>query len=279
MACFYDLEEIMSLLRSMKYLQEVSKTKSIGKAAENLYISKSALSLSLKNLESEYGVPILNRSVQGVSLTQAGEMILADSILIFNILDNLKEKCQKYSGSNYSINFFMEQNFSNSIFPHILSELQEFKSNTYIASQSVFFEEIFDKVREDKDNVGLFLCKDFENLMSANESKHTDLIYKKIARFKICVATAKYSRHIAANVTELCIADLNNIPQIELLQNARSYNSWEKSEISQEHNYVMSTDNNNVYYQAIAKDFGIGQMLEIAIPFGLAERNYYDLSH
>ena len=40
-----------------------------------------------------------------------------------------------------------------------------------------------------------------------------------------------------------------------------------------EQNYVMSTDNNNVYFQAILNDFGIGMMLKVAVPFGLADRS------
>ena len=80
----------MILLRSLVYLQEVAKTQSINKAAENLYISKSALSTAIKNLETEFGVPLLNRSVQGVTLTEAGEMVVVNCSLSSRQVKNKK---------------------------------------------------------------------------------------------------------------------------------------------------------------------------------------------
>ena len=43
----------MIRLEALLYLREIAKTKSINKAADSLYVSKSALSTAIKNLEDE----------------------------------------------------------------------------------------------------------------------------------------------------------------------------------------------------------------------------------
>ncbi|MBP3625821.1 MAG: LysR family transcriptional regulator [Peptococcaceae bacterium] len=261
----------MVLLRSLVYLQEVAKTQSINKAAENLYISKSALSTAIKNLEQEFGVPLLNRSVQGVTLTDAGEMVVERSTLIFNILNGMKEECKLYTDAHHEINFFMEDRFANSIFPHILTELKQLRPNTYITVQTVLFEEITSKVMENPNNVGIFLSSGWDGQPPENVAQ--DVVFRHIDSYEICVATAKYSKYVPLNVTELTYEEIQSIPSIELMLDARSYKSWPESGMRPEQNYVMSTDNNNVYFQAILNDFGIGMMLKVAVPFGLADRS------
>lgn len=80
----------MVRLESLLYLQEIAKYKSINKAADKLFLSKSALSTAIKNLENEFGVPLLNRTVHGVSLTAAGENVVEKSNLIFNLINGMK---------------------------------------------------------------------------------------------------------------------------------------------------------------------------------------------
>ena len=66
-------EEIsMPELNALRYLIEVSKTNSINKAANNLFISKSAISSSLKRLEDECQTTLFNRSHRGITLTEKG---------------------------------------------------------------------------------------------------------------------------------------------------------------------------------------------------------------
>lgn len=51
---------------------EVSQTLNLSRAAERLGISQPALSLSIKRLEENFGLPLLLRSKSGVQLTKAG---------------------------------------------------------------------------------------------------------------------------------------------------------------------------------------------------------------
>ena len=54
------------------YLIEVHRCPSIAIAADNLHVTRQALSAALKSLEQELGEPLLNRGVKGATLTEKG---------------------------------------------------------------------------------------------------------------------------------------------------------------------------------------------------------------
>ena len=56
-------------LQQLKYVITVAETKSITKAAGQLYISQPSLSNAIKGLEEETGIAIFVRSRSGVTLT------------------------------------------------------------------------------------------------------------------------------------------------------------------------------------------------------------------
>jgi len=60
----------------LKYAVEIAKTKSISKAAENLYTTQPNLSRAIKDLEESLGITIFNRTSKGIEITTAGEEFL-----------------------------------------------------------------------------------------------------------------------------------------------------------------------------------------------------------
>ncbi len=67
----------------MKYAVQVAKLGSLNKAAETLLIAQPNISRSIKELESDLGISIFNRSAKGMVLTPEGEEFIsyAQSIL------------------------------------------------------------------------------------------------------------------------------------------------------------------------------------------------------
>ena len=55
---------------------EVAKTRHFGHAAENLYLTQSAVSSRIKQLEGTLGVPLFTRQRNNILLTPAGERLL-----------------------------------------------------------------------------------------------------------------------------------------------------------------------------------------------------------
>ena len=66
-------------LKQLKSFIAVANTLNFGRAARQLHLSQSALSIQIQNLESHLGVPLLTRNRRSVHLTPAGESVLADS--------------------------------------------------------------------------------------------------------------------------------------------------------------------------------------------------------
>lgn len=62
-------------LEHYRFFKEVALRKSISEASKRLFISQSAVSQSIKQLEEELSVKLLFRSSKGVTLTPEGEML------------------------------------------------------------------------------------------------------------------------------------------------------------------------------------------------------------
>ncbi|WP_144393123.1 LysR family transcriptional regulator [Pleionea sediminis] len=75
----YNLD--ISLLRTFL---DVNKTRHFGKTAENLYLTQSAVSARIKQLEDILGVPLFQRFRNNIQLTPQGERLVHHAELILN---------------------------------------------------------------------------------------------------------------------------------------------------------------------------------------------------
>ena len=73
-------------LRDLHVFQAAAETGSMAKAAAHLSITQPAVSYAISELEQVVGVPLLERSSQGVTPTVYGQALLARSAVIFNEL-------------------------------------------------------------------------------------------------------------------------------------------------------------------------------------------------
>ncbi|MBQ0037667.1 MAG: LysR family transcriptional regulator [Clostridiales bacterium] len=64
-------------LMQMNYILEIYRCGSMNKAAQNLFVSQSAVSNAIRELEEELGVTIFHRSNRGISLTEDGRELVA----------------------------------------------------------------------------------------------------------------------------------------------------------------------------------------------------------
>src|ERR1700755_1721331 len=66
-------------LRHLRYFQAVAELGSVTGAARKLYVSQSAISEQIRDLEHELGCPLLDRSRRGVYLTPQGQVCLDEA--------------------------------------------------------------------------------------------------------------------------------------------------------------------------------------------------------
>lgn len=74
----------------------LAEFKQFSSAADNTYISESALSKRIKKLENEIGVPLFSRSNSKVELTKAGEIFLEYSLKVRELTNNLENTLEEF---------------------------------------------------------------------------------------------------------------------------------------------------------------------------------------
>src|SRR4051812_12949754 len=82
-------------LRHLRYFQAVAEELSFSKAANRLHVAQPALSRALKELEEHLGVMLLARTRRSVSLTPAGAVLLHDSALVVQRLEEAFRRAQR----------------------------------------------------------------------------------------------------------------------------------------------------------------------------------------
>lgn len=74
----------------LKYAVEIDKVGSLNKAAENLYMNQPNLSRAIKELESNLGIEIFERSAKGMTATPEGERFLGYARRILAQIDEVE---------------------------------------------------------------------------------------------------------------------------------------------------------------------------------------------
>jgi len=79
-------------LELYRIFREVANTSSISGAAETLFVTQSAVSQAIKQLEKKIGARLFNRSVRGVSLTAEGKMLFSYIDDAISLIDNAEKR-------------------------------------------------------------------------------------------------------------------------------------------------------------------------------------------
>jgi len=88
------------MLKQIKYFQSVVKHNSFTEAAEEHYISQSAISQQIKALEQELGFSLLHRSRRSFTLTPAGEYFYRKSLVLIADFEAICRESAHIAGNN-----------------------------------------------------------------------------------------------------------------------------------------------------------------------------------
>ena len=79
-------------LELYRFFCEVAKNGNVTKASEKLFVSQSAVSQAIMQLESRLGCKLFNRSKRGVQLTSEGEVLYPYASNAVSLIENAQEK-------------------------------------------------------------------------------------------------------------------------------------------------------------------------------------------
>ena len=84
-------------VRQLRYFVRIVEKRSLSRAASDLQVSQSSLSLHVANLEHELGVELLVRSRRGVALTECGELLFNRARSIIGQIDATVEEIRSFA--------------------------------------------------------------------------------------------------------------------------------------------------------------------------------------
>ncbi|MDV3427060.1 MAG: LysR family transcriptional regulator [Bacillota bacterium] len=87
------------LFRQIYYFTKVVQLNSFTEAAEECFISQSAISQQIQALEADLGVKLIIRENRKFSLTSAGEYFYKHSLLLLDEAERLKKETRKIAGN------------------------------------------------------------------------------------------------------------------------------------------------------------------------------------
>jgi DNA-binding transcriptional LysR family regulator len=85
-------------LRQLRVFASVAKHLSFVRAAEELDLTAPAVSMQIKELETETGLPLFDRSKRKVSLTTAGEYVLASTQRVLAAMRDAEDMVARFRG-------------------------------------------------------------------------------------------------------------------------------------------------------------------------------------
>jgi LysR family transcriptional regulator, regulator for metE and metH len=183
-------------LRHLKMIREVADCKSLTKAAERLFLSQSALSHQLKEIESYFQTQLFIRQKKQMLLTREGEIILASGKRILEEMEQtmstIKQMTDKEAGE---IRFSSECYTSYHWLSYILQDFQAQYPKVTVKINMEGTRNALPYLLDDKIDVGIF--EDNTNKKIAYTPLFTDEFYV------IVPATHPWAQRKWMNVKEL----------------------------------------------------------------------------
>ena len=139
------------MLKQIKYFHAVVRCNSFSEAAEECYISQSAISQQVQTLERELGVTLLKRENRRFSLTPAGEHFYRQSLLLTADFERLcKETAQIAHGDDYTLRIGYLKGYGGSEFQKAVAEFTAKHPDVPVDIKNGNHEDLYELLRTDK---------------------------------------------------------------------------------------------------------------------------------
>lgn len=113
--------------KDLRCVVTIAETRNITRAAEKLFMTQPALSRSLRNLEAELGVRLLDRDARPIALTRAGELFYERARRILRMEESLLQDMNRLK-SGFNLHLNIEYGMAGQV-PALTTILNRFKKS------------------------------------------------------------------------------------------------------------------------------------------------------
>ncbi len=199
------------LFKQMKYFIAVVDCNSFTEAAEQCFISQSAISQQIKSLENELGVELLIRENRRFTLTPAGEYFYRHGKVLLDEIEAFKEETIKRGEDReLSLTIGYPKNFNSLALHQAIAEFTELYPEVNISILSGTHEELFEYL----------LSQQLDIKISEQRRAFHDDYYNFELKHSECFIEIS-SKHPLASKEELSVEDLKNLSCILVISKGK----------------------------------------------------------
>ena len=212
-------------LQQLKYIVTVASKGTISEAAKELYIAQPSLTSAIKELESELGITIFNRTNKGVILSVEGEEFLGYARQVIEQTNLIKEKYSgKSSGKHQFCVSTQHWSFAVEAFVELLRQYGGEEYEFRLRETQTY--DIIEDVARLRSEVGLLYLNKFNETILRKTIRANDLKFQPlfIAKPHVFVSSASP----LANKIAISLDDLAPYPRLSYEQG--EHNSFYFSE-------------------------------------------------
>lgn len=198
-------------LQQMIYAVTIAKDHSMNKAAQELFLSQSSLSVSIQNLEEEIGIKIFIRNNRGIRITPEGEEFLTYARQIVNQYKIAEEKYiqKKETKKSFSVS---SQHYSFAVKAFIAMAKQFGPDQYSLGIYECKTAEIIENVRDFKSEIGILYLDDFNEDPLRRIFHDNGLIFTGLFDTRVFVFLAKQHPLAQKHPESLTLKDLEPYP-------------------------------------------------------------------
>ena len=145
-----ELRNLISFIRAAE-LQSFSKT------AEQLGYSQSAVTMQLKQLEEELGIPLFERIGKRVKLTQAGERFLPRALEVLEAVGRAQQVAQEPERPGGRLRIGTCQSLVSGLLPPVMRELSRLCPQAEVTTCTALVPDLLQMLRQNDADLLLFL--------------------------------------------------------------------------------------------------------------------------
>lgn len=249
------------------YLVKIAEYNSITMAARELFMTKSAISTAINNLEKECGFAILERSYRGIEFTKKGKLVLEYAKVVLQTFKEI-EKLRLLPDlenelANPKTNLYINSRLMNVLQGRII----EWGTELFQYYKIIEVDDLFEQLETfEKEDVAIELADDTIIGRLIKEGWWVKVLYES----QLFPVSKKNTRLIESNKTKLEISEIYNLPKVLLNQHKHVRRKY-----GLDNNVVLRSQNASLCNDAILNDYGIGFVADFSNTIAMEKRKLF----